>query len=499
MAFGVTASGFVKPELTDIQTEINNILIATFGADVNLQPEAVFGQISGIFSDREAKIWQAMQDVYNSQSPDTAFGASLDNVGSLRGIPRLGAKASVIQNVRLFGTPGTLVPGNTNPALATQFSVLNAPTSLFGLNASVTLAAGQNCIQTIAFSGLAASGQWQLTLGGSQTGMLAYNISAAALQTAIQALKFASGCTVTGSMGSGFTINFLGAGTGGLMVQPIFVVSSNTLATSAPAPITITPAITQAGLDQASVTMTAVSTGPTIANAGTLTVIATPVSGLSNVLNTQDAAIGRAVETDNAYRARMATQLQVAGAGTVEAIRSKLLEVAGVTAAIIFENPNDIPDSAGRPPKSFECVVQGGADADIAETIWLAKPAGIETDGSVSVTITDSQGLTHVVKFSRPTVLPIYMVVNVTVDLSYPTNGDETVTQDLVDYINSLGIGQSVIVIPKLISAIAAIPGIDDAVILIGTAPAPSSSNNIIVATNEIAVADTGRVTVNHV
>ena len=137
--------------------------------------------------------------------------------------------------------------------------------------------------------------------------------------------------------------------------------------------------------------------------------------------------------------------------------------------------------------------------ATIAQTIWEAKPAGINTFGTTSFVITDSQGLNHTIYFSRPEELDIYMVVNLTVDGTYPSNGDTVVKEALVNYINALGIGVSVVVIPKLISSIALIAGIDDAVILIGTSPGPTLSDNIVVAANQIASADTGRVTVNHV
>lgn len=485
---GITANGFNRLRLADIQTEIQASITSVFGSGANFAAGSVWSQLTGIFAEREDLLWQGMEDVYNSQSPDTAFGASLDNVGALRGIPRLSAKASVATNVKLFGVPGTVVPATT-----TQFSVLNSPTAIFALNTNQTLGAGQSCVQTINFASVPSAGSWSLALGGSITSALAFNATASQVQTAIRALKFASACTVTGNYSGGFVVTFVGAGTGGFMVQPLFVVSTNTLG------VAITPVMTQAGIDQASGTATAIATGPKLANAGTLSVINTPVSGLNAVLNTVDASVGMDVEADNVYRARMAQQLQIAGAGTVEAIRSKLLQVTGVTAVIVFENSDNIPDLAGRPPHSFECVVQGGADADIANALWLAKPAGILTDGSTSYVITDSQGMNHTVRFSRPTVLPIYIILNIQVDSNYPAGGDATVIQDLVTYGNSLGIGQSVIVVPKLISSIAAVPGIDSATILIGTSPSPTLSNNIIVASNQITVFDTSRVTVVHV
>jgi uncharacterized phage protein gp47/JayE len=488
--FGITPQGFVMPQLTDIQTDINQALQAQFGAGINLNPESFFGQISGIMSERLALVWQAMQDVYNSQTPDTAFGASLDNVGALRGIPRLQAAPSVVNNVKLFGTNGTSIPAGT------QFSVLNSPTSIFALNNTTVLGPGQSCIQTITFSAVPTSGQWELGINGSGTVELAYNVSASTLQAAIQSLNYCQGCTVTGNFTSGFTINFNGSGTGGFMVQPQFSVLQNTLLNGVAA-VTVGTAITQAGIDQASVTVTATADGPVIANAGTLTVIVTPVSGLTNVLNIQDAVLGRLVETDNAYRTRMADELQIAGAGTVEAIRSRLLATPGVTSALVYENVEDIPDINGRPPHSFEAVVNGGTDADVAETIWLAKPAGIETYGSDSYVITDSQGQPHTINFSRPSIIDIYLILNLEINLSYPANGDVLIQELLTTYINNLGQGVTVILDPYLIAQLASIPGIDYAQVLAGTAPDPTQSLNIPILAYQQAFTQTNFIVVN--
>lgn len=489
--FGITDQGFVSPQLTDIQTQIDNSIRALFGNASNTAITSFFKQLSGIFAERELKVWQAGQDVYGSQIPASAFGASLDGVGVLRGIPRLNALPSTISNVRLFGTAGTLIPGAT-----TKFSVNGNSLSIFHLNSDVTLVAGQSCVQTLTFSAVPVSGTYQLSLGGSESALINWNDSLSTVQGKIQALKFASGCIVTQLSATVLQIAFNGAGTGGFMVQSRFTVVEDALLDSLSAPITVTPAITTAGIDQANVNVTADANGPTVANAGTLTVISTPISGLTGVLNTQDAILGQLVETDNAYRARMDEELQIAGAGTVEAIRSRLLQITGVTTALVFENTTMIPDLQGRPPKSFEAVIEGGDAATIAETIWLAKPAGIQSFGNNSTTIIDSQGQVHTINYSRPTAVPVYIVANLVVDANYPVNGDTLVAQTLATYGNTLGIGVELIVSPKLIASLISIPGIQDVELLVGTAPGPTLPNNITPAIYEILEFDTSRITV---
>lgn len=489
--FGITDQGFIRPRLVDIKTIIEQSLIATFGANINLASQSIFGQLVGTFADPADQLWQAAEDAYNSEYPDTAFGASLDNVGAISGIPRLGATSSVAKDVKLYGTAGTLVPTGT------QFSVQGSPTSVFASNSDVTLVAGQNSKQKVSFSAVPTVGVWAISLNGHDTSNLAYNANAAAVQAAVRELEFASGALVTGNYTLGFTIEFDGPGLGGLMIQPQLLVSNNTLEAGFVV-VSVTTSILQAGIDQGAVIMTATATGPIIANAGTLINVVTPIIGLDDSLNITDAVVGRDVETDNAYRARRAETLQVAGAGTVEAIRSKLLEVDGVTAVVVFENNEDIPDLQGRPPHSFEAVVQGGDDQDIADEIWAVKPAGIKTDGSQVETIVDSQGQDHLIYFSRPTNLIVYVKLQLSVNSSYPANGDAAAIQNIVNAGNALGIGKEVVTIPYLISSLASIPGIEDAILLIGLAPDPTSEDNLPVAPNEIAVFDTSRVEVEH-
>lgn len=493
--YGVTLQGFVRPRLVDIQKDLNDSLINTFGATTNTAARSVFGQISGIVAERLDLLWQGLEDDYDSKYRDTAFGASLDGVGSNSGIPRLEPLASTVINVKLFGTAGTPIPSTA------QFSVQGSPTNVFNLNAPVTLLAGQNCVQRVAFSAVPTVGQWQWSLNGHQTTLLAFNANAAAFQAAIHALPpmaFCSGCTVTGDYTAGFTINFLGEGTGGLMVQPQALISVNTLAAGMTA-IVVTPSTMVAGIDQANVAVTATGTGPKLANAATLINIVTPLTGLDAVLNIVDAVQGRDLESDNAYRFRQEQELQIAGAGTVEAIRSRLLSVLNVTAVIVFENFTEIYDVNGRPPKSFEAVVEGGTDADIANMLWKVKPAGIRPDGSTAYTILDSMGLSHVMRFSRPTLLPVYLSPQITTDGNYPVNGDELVAQALVTAGNLLGIGKEVVLSPYLMSVLAAIPGIQNVELFAGTAPNPGTDNNILVAPNEVATFDTSRVNTVHV
>jgi len=490
MAFGLTDTGFQIKRLEDIKAEIEDSLRSTFGNQINLLPESVFGQIVGIFSERESLIWEQLESIHASQYPDGATGNNLDLVASITGTIREGATKSRVDSQLLFGTLGTLVPTGT------QFSVDGTPTTQFVTLSDVTLVAGADEVQDIDFSAVPDAGAFTLDFGGQTTASIAFSDNAAAVQAALEALSgIGSGnVSVAGDFTAGFTVTFQGE----LQKQPVsdLTEASNTL-TSGGSPVTITITETTPGVVQGEVSCEATVTGALVAPARSLTVIDTPVGGLSGTINPDDATVGQEVETDASLRTRREVEIQTAGASTVGAIASNVSEVVDVTAVIVFQNNTSVVDGDGRPPHSVEVVVQGGDQTDIAETIFENVAAGIETVGGVTETITDSQGFSQTVKFSRPTEVPLLIECDLSVNAStFPADGETLAAENFKAEIDSLLIGETVIVIPKLIGALNGndelgtdkINGIEDAVIRISKKPtAPTTDDNIAIEPNELA------------
>lgn len=108
MTYGLTSDGFVKKRQTDIKSEIEADLKTAFGDNISLIPQSVFGQIVGIFSEREAELWDMSENVYLSQYPSTAQGDQLSNVVMFNGITRQEATSSTA-TLTLTGTDGTII------------------------------------------------------------------------------------------------------------------------------------------------------------------------------------------------------------------------------------------------------------------------------------------------------------------------------------------------------------------------------------------------------
>lgn len=483
MAYGITSTGFVKKTLAIIVSELEATYKAKFGNSLNVQSPSLASILIGIAADREAAVWDLAEEDYNSKAPSTAQGVALDNCRELTNEERLGALASQAFKQYFFGAAGTVVP--------TTFiaSVLGNASAKFSPASAVTLGAGGNEVQKLTFSAVPDAGTWTITMPDGQiTAALAFNAAASAVQAAIQALTVLrnwSGVTVTGDYTAGFTLTF--GGSVGLMPWALVAATSSVTHTSTA--VTITPSETTLGIPQAQATMVCNQTGVITADAFSLTTIETPITGLTSTLNADDATVGRAVETDSEFRTRSADEVQSTSATTVEAIRLGLKKVLNVLEAIVYENTGLTTDGNGVPGKALHIYVDGGLDQDVANSIWLLTGGGIQTYGSVTKTVIDSQGLSQSVSFDRPVDKPVYGIVTLTTDpATFPVNGHTLVLDAILAYGNALQIGQSVLLRPKLLPAIVdAVPGITDIAITIGFAPSPAGTSNLTVGINERA------------
>ena len=305
--FGLTAQGFVRKRIEDIEAEINDSFRTAFGEQINLDDRSRFGQIRGIFAERESLIWELAELVYNSQYPDTAIGTSLDNVVRITGITRLEATKSVV-TVNLLGTAATIVPGGT------ILSVDGNSVARFVTRNDVALGGGLDEIQTITFDAVPDSGAFTIDFEGDTSPSIGFGATAATVEAALEAMSSIDDVTVTGSFAGGFVVTFVGDRVAKRDV-PLMSISSNTLLLVAtPVVITVTETIT--GFEQGVVIADAETAGAVAAPAFTLTVIETPVFGLDTAINPLDAVIGRDLETDAELRDRRENTLQVGGAAT---------------------------------------------------------------------------------------------------------------------------------------------------------------------------------------
>lgn len=262
-----------------------------------------------------------------------------------------------------------------------------------------------------------------------------------------------------------------------------------------------TAAATNASGVQAAVSVAAraESAGLVRANAGTIAVIATPATGWVSVTNASDATPGAAAETDPQLRRRRDTVIRAGGSSPLDAVRAALLAVSGVTQVRAFENATDTTDSDGRPPHSLDVIVVGGTDQAVADALWAAKAAGIETWGSTAATVTDEGGVSRSVNFSRPTVVNVYVSATIERDPSvYPTAAALlAVVGPAVAAVGDLLQVGEVVRVEALRSTIFRLPGVIDVPsVTLGRAASPTGTSNLIIGRRELADLDSSRVVV---
>jgi len=183
-------------------------------------------------------------------------------------------------------------------------------------------------------------------------------------------------------------------------------------------------------------------------------------------------------------------------------VNMNISTVFTVNSAVVTGVAQSAAIKGGRPPKSFEVVVEGGTNEDIATQIWLTKPAGIETFGNTNFTITDSQGDPQTIFFSRPT--PIYIWVQVALTLyteeDFPPNGIQLEAQNILSYGNSLGVGIDVL-FQRVLAQIFSVTGVASGNMQIAQTNLPTDSPSfgtadITIEENEISIWDLTRISV---
>lgn len=242
-------------------------------------------------------------------------------------------------------------------------------------------------------------------------------------------------------------------------------------------------------------------TGPVVANAGTLTVIAAAVSGWNSITNPLDATKGTTVEVDTPLRTRRESELATKGSTTVNAIRADISALDDVIGVQVLENDTDATDGNGLPPHSVEAIVQGGDNTEIATALFNAVAAGITTyadpAGDVSVVVQDSANENHTVLFSRPTVVPIYIIVELTAEADTYV-GDAFIKQVLEDFAAlDYQVGDDVITSRLVAELWNKVPGlVTIAAVKVDDSPGPTSDADWVITSRQLATVSVANIIV---
>lgn len=190
--------------------------------------------------------------------------------------------------------------------------------------------------------------------------------------------------------------------------------------------------------------------GAVTALPGEIKKINTPTYGWKSVVNNVSAAVGNHIETDAELRRRQALSVSNPSQTMLDGTRGALQALDNVTRVAVYENDTNISEADetnnpyGLPPHSVTCVVEGGDDEAVAETILYHKGIGCYTNGTTLITVTDQNQYPNKVRFYRPNYVPIYIHVDLVRYTGYISSLTADTKTAIYEYIKDFDIGRKV-------------------------------------------------------
>jgi uncharacterized phage protein gp47/JayE len=436
-------AGLTVPQYNDILADLIAQYQTAYGQNAYLGVDTADYQWISAVSAKCADTMSCCQLAYNGRSPGTAIGAALDNIAKVNGIARKAPIASTAV-VTLVGTPNAVINNGV---------IQDANSYLWNLPAQVTIASGGTISVTATCQTLGAipanantitviatptSGWTSVTnpapaVNGEPVELDSQFRARQALSVALPSLTMRATVTAAIAATAGVTRynileNYFG-----------FTASFGTCNTSGTA-LTI---VSGYPLD-------ATDVGQAIEIGATSYTIATVTSGTAGTLTTS--------------------------AGTQ-------------TGASFY-----IGDGINLGPQhSLTCVVEGGTNAAVAQTIYGARGIGCYTNGTTSVTVTDPYtAVTMPIRFSLPSYVQPYVSLSIHSLANYTTSTTTAIQTAIVNYLNSLQIGETIVLSELYGAALTVRPNPDAPMfsiraLTLGTTASPTGTSDLAMTYNQVS------------
>jgi len=445
-----TSKGLRAKRFSDILPELQEELVNRLGISLDTTPDTTLGILLNIFASEvstQESLNQAMADNFDI---DKAQGVYLDSLVALSSLSRLGESFSTGSVFFKVSVDGTSIP-STTLVRDTQSNVYRVVT-----NSQINSSTCTN-IKFKSDIGVGNATIYIDSVEFTQT----YSSTPTPLQVAID-LEF-----LINQVGSNkYTVKRVGD-----VVEISVVNKFNDLNITRNENMEFTEV-------EGRVSVIALNTGQTNPPINTVTASISTIANVVSITNYDTFTVGRLKETDSELRIRHQRNPQTAKNSTARAIFSRLSNISGVSLVRIFENTQQVTDSDGRPPHTFECIVEGGNSQVIAENIFDSKPVGVGTYGSQDYVVEDYVGNLSGVSWSRPN--PQYVNVKVTYNRyneeAFPDNAMQAIKDALVEYGDNLGL--DVDIIPQRMYGVVynTVSGIGSLSIEVGTSLTPTSA-----------------------
>ena len=476
--YGLTSTGFLRKRMAEIRRELFDDLRDRTGIVWDETPDSLVGQTVAVFAERVAALWELAEAAYLAAYPVTAEGAALDLAASYSGVRRVQASASTAAAV-FYGRQGTVVPvGSAVDGTALADGAIRPPR--FRLDDDVVISRDTVADLVLTVSDAAGPQVYSITVDGAR-------VEAVRLGDTSEELARVLAVLLTG-----------------MRLEATFEGREVRLRSETPLSVVWSPNLILKTLGSPG-TLVAEEEGPVSAAAGTLTGVPEPVTGWEGVSNRLAASPGTLRETDVDLRRRYDFGVYRLGAATLPSLRANLLQdIEGVTSVAVYENVTGVQDSEGRPAHSFEAVVEGGEAQDVADKLFLLKPAGIQAFGNTSRTTRDDTGFPHEMRFSRPEPVRIWLRATLSTTTEETVPGDVAARAAAAMAVagNALQVGQDVLLQRISAAVFAATSGVARVELTAATAaenvtPTDYRPNDILIGPRQRANFDVSRVAVS--
>lgn len=512
----LTPQGLTIPRLPEILSSIEARERANIDPNISTTSDTLIGQFNNIFGTDISDVYELAQAVYDAFNIDKAEGKNLDDLATLRGVTRFPATRSTTDRQQFIADNGTVVVQGSlfrNPITDDQF--FNP--SEISINNNACLSAELTVEQVLNLT------EYTITVNGIN---YSYTSSGAATASEIVDAFEAD-------------INASGSDWSASVAGEVLTISSDT---TAPIQIIVITYIS-VGIVTVEGTVSAVEFGPIVAPINSVTEAVTIIPGLISTTNLLQLTLGREEESDEDLRQRVKTAGQSDCTGTIPSIQKALLNnIVGVTSAEILENTlaqhifnidnvtgsfilgEDVvggtSTAVGKvvelidsstikvnicgllfqqgevitgntsgatadlekdiPPHSYETIVVGGDNTEVAEEIWRTKPVSIQLRGNTNVLIQDSNGKNRSIDFTRPTALNLAIRIQYTRydEESFPLGGNDEIRDIALNHTNGLGIDTDVITGRYYGPIYSNVSGIDELIVEIQEIASPGDPPN---------------------
>lgn len=418
---GITEYGFERKTLQQLITSLNSRFTSKLGT-WNQSSNSVEAQFVSVFAEELDQTWQGMEGVYSSQTYSGSEGIYLDDIISQQGVFRKGkskggGEVVVLANLaatttNYLITAGRSVNGNNGITYTTSTEkAVNSLMSCYRLKASV------------------------ITQGVTYTFTM-YNVENVSANTFTWTAGDANDIDemlVALSQFANVNITKLDQPTYYNLDNRTLYIGFNKDVNNNPLPLskanlslTVAPTIGEAGYRIACIANTS---GFYPLNVGEASGLSPSFTGFVESINWETFSSGSDVQSDAQYRAAYENLDGVSLSGTPAKIKSSVLGVSGVIDAEIFQNPTkdylyDTSNNVVCEPYSYNVVVLGGDEEEVAQAIGDDVPVNTKQYGTTQISYTDDAENVIDVEFTKATYF------NYAVNITYQTK-DGTYLSDV--------------------------------------------------------------------